>query len=142
MLHEKMGMENEPDPFFLTTWDASHWFDLVMQKLREDDASFAFLRRLIKRSNKLDNMFGRGHAEYTGLAASLKLKALETITFATTRFFSSSYEQRDKVYASYKALVETYRRCRENEDEEDETKYEVIIFMFNTRKIKGFLKVF
>ena len=55
MLYEKFGMEYESDdtdPFFLTTWDASHWFDLVMQKLREDDASSAFLKRLIKRSRQ------------------------------------------------------------------------------------------
>ena len=133
MLYEKFGMEYESDdtdPFFLTTWDASHWFDLVMQKLREDDASSAFLKRLIKRSNKLHDMFGRGrgHAEYKGLAASLKLKALETATFATTRFFSSSYEQWEKIYLSYKALIETYRRYRENEDDkEDETKYKVSV---------------
>ena len=86
MLYKKFGMEYESDdtgPFFLTTWDASHWFDLVMQKLKEDDASSAFLKRLIKRFNKLHDMFGRrgrGHAEYKGLAASLKLKALETVT--------------------------------------------------------------
>jgi len=124
-----MGKSNYPaDPFFLTTWDVSHWVDLVMGKLREDDASAAFLKRLIKRSNKLHVMFGRGrgHAEYKGLAASLNLKALHTVSFATTRFFSSSYEQWDKIYHSYKALIEVFRRSRENEDdEEEETKYQV-----------------
>ena len=57
---------------------------------------------------------GRGHAEYKGLAASLKLKALETVTFATMRFFRSPYEQWEKIYLSYKALIETYRQYREN----------------------------
>jgi hypothetical protein len=69
---------------------------------------------------------GRGHAECEGLAASLNLKVLYTVTFATTRFLSSSYEQWDKIYRSYKALIEAFRRCRENEDdEEEETKYQV-----------------
>ena len=128
-LYEKMGKNDHPaDPFFLTTWDVSHWVDLVMGKLREEDASAVFLKRLIKRSNKLHVMFGRGrgHAEYKGLAALLNLKALQTVTFATTRFFSSSYEQWDKIYCSYKALIEAFRRCRENEDDaEEETKYQV-----------------
>ena len=69
---------------------------------------------------------GRGHAEYKGLATSLQLKSLETVTFATTRFFSSLYEQWHKIYVSYKALIETFRKCRENQDdEEEETKYQV-----------------
>ena len=115
VLHEKMGKSYYlADPFFLTTWDVSHWVDLIMGKLREDAASAAFLKRLIKRSNKLHVMFGRGrrHAEYKDLAASLNLKALHTVTFATTRFFSSSYEQWDKICHSYKALIEVFRRCR------------------------------
>ena len=127
-LNAELGNDNQPDPFFLTPWDVSHWMDLVMVKLRENDASSAFFKRLIKRSNRLHTMFGsgRGHLEYKGLAASLKLKALETVTFATTRFFSSSYEQWDKIYSSYKALMEAFRRCRENEnDEDEETKYQV-----------------
>ena len=91
-----MGKNDHPaDPFFLTTWDVSHWVDLVMGKLREDNASAALLKRLIKRSNKFHVMLGRGcgHAEYKGLAVSLNLRALHTVTFATTQFFSLSYEQ-------------------------------------------------
>ena len=128
-LYEKMGKHQHPsDPYFLTTWDVSHWIDLVMVKLREEDATSHFLKRLIKRSNRLHTMFGRGrgHAEYKGLATSLQLKSLETVTFVTTRFFSSSYEQWHKIYVSYKALIETFRKCRENQDnEEEETKYQV-----------------
>ena len=128
-LHEIMGNSNHPgDPFFLTTWDVSHWVNLVMEKLRENDLSAAFLKRLIQRSNKLHVMFGRGRgfAEYKGVAASLNLKALHTVTFSTTQFFSSSYEQWDKIYCSYKALIEAFMRCREKEDdEEEETKYQV-----------------
>jgi hypothetical protein len=69
---------------------------------------------------------GRGYLEYTGLSDAKGLKALETVTFSTTRFFSSSFDQWKKIYNSYKALIETYRICREDEeDEEDETKYQV-----------------
>jgi hypothetical protein len=66
---------------------------------------------------------GRGYLEYTGLSDAKGLKALETVTFSTTRF---SFDQWKKIYNSYKALIETYRICREDEeDEEDETKYQV-----------------
>ena len=130
-LYTELGKnDRSADPFFLTPWDASHWMDLVMVEMREENVCSAFLKRLIKRSNKLHTMFarGRGHVEYKGLATSLNLKALETVTFATTRFFSSSYEQWDKIYTSYKALMEAFRRCRENEeDEEEETKYQVSV---------------
>ena len=69
---------------------------------------------------------GRGHSEYKGLAFSLGLKALETMTFSTNRFFSSSYEQWEKIYISYKALIQTFMNFRENQDdEEEETKYQV-----------------
>ena len=78
---------------------------------------------------------GRGHLEYTGLSDAMDLKALETVTFSTTRFFSSSFEQWKKIYSSYKALIETYRTCREDEeDEEDETKYQVTIGRNVSRK--------
>ena len=97
-----------------------------MVEMREGSDSSAFLKRLIKRSNRLHTMFSRGcgHVEYQGLAASFKLKALETVTFATTRFFSSSYEQWDKIYVSYNALMKAFTRFRENEaDEEAEKKF-------------------
>jgi hypothetical protein len=59
-LYEKMGEHQRPsDPYFLTTWDVSHWIDLVMVKLlREEDATSHFLKRLIKRSNRLVQRFG------------------------------------------------------------------------------------
>ena len=94
----------------------------------KDTSSSSFMKRLIKRANKFHTMFqrGRGHAEYQGLASSLGLKALETVTFSTTRFFSSSYEQWQKIYISYKALVESFKGYREDkDDEEEETKYQV-----------------
>lgn len=69
---------------------------------------------------------GRGHSEYKGLASSLGLRALETVTFATTRFFSSSFEQWDKIYKSYKALMEVFMQYRENVDDDcEQAKYEV-----------------
>ena len=68
---------------------------------------------------------GCGHSEYKGIAFSLVLQALETVTFATTRFFSSAFEQWDKIYQSYKALMEAFMQCRENDDDEcEQAKYE------------------
>ena len=67
---------------------------------------------------------GKGHREYMGLANSLGLKANGTVTFATTRFFSSAYEQWEKVYACYESLI-TYTTFRETDDNEEETKYEI-----------------
>ena len=109
-----------------------------MSDLREDSSSaLSLIKRLIKRANRFHSMFsrGRGHLEYTGLSDAMGLKALETVTFSTTRFFSSSFEQWKKIYSSYKALIETYRACREDEeDEEDETKYQVTIGRNVSRK--------
>ena len=75
---------------------------------------------------------GRGREEYKGLTDALNLKALETVTFSTTRFFSSSFDQWKKIYEratrnqGYQGLLETYSRCREGHgDDEDETKYQV-----------------
>ncbi|CAB4023381.1 Hypothetical predicted protein [Paramuricea clavata] len=57
-LYTKLGKNNRSaDPFFLTTWDASHWMDLVMVEMQEENGSSAFLKRLIKRSNRLHTMF-------------------------------------------------------------------------------------
>lgn len=42
------GGRGEPSLSLLTTWDVSHWVDLVMRKLRENDASPAFLKKLLK----------------------------------------------------------------------------------------------
>ena len=87
------------------SWDVAHWFDLVMVFLREEASSSEFLKRFIKRSNRFHTMFGhgRGHAEYKELADSMGLKALETVTFATTRLFSLSYKQWEKIYTNYPA---------------------------------------
>jgi hypothetical protein len=118
----------QPDPYFLLPWDVSHWMDIVMVHLREDSDSSEFLKRLIKRSNKMHTMFqrGRGHVEYIGLAKRLGLKALETVTFSTTRFTSSSYEQWEKIYTSYKALMTAFMEGREAvEDDCEEAKYQV-----------------
>ncbi len=68
----------------------------------------------------------RSHVEYVGLAKRLGSKALETVTFAMTRFTSSSYHQLQKIYCSYKALITAFIEIRENvEDEEEEAKYQV-----------------
>ena len=118
----------EAGEFFLMPWDPSHWLDRVMEYMRENcDESSKYLKRLIKRTNKLYKMFGhgRGHREYKGLAESLGLPALETVTFSTTRFFSSAYEQWSRIYQSYFLLIDTYKTFRQTDDEEDETKHEV-----------------
>ena len=116
------------------SWDVAHWFDLVMVFLREEASSSEFLKRFIKRSNRFHTMFGhgRGHAEYKELADSLGLKALETVTFATTRFFSSSYKQWEKIYTNYPALIQAFIQFRENPADENEvTKYQVCICCHN-----------
>ena len=126
-LHDKMGSNLTVDPYFLMSWDVAHWMDLVKVHLREE-ASSTFLKRFIKRSNRFHTMFGhgRGHAEYKELADSLGLKAHETVTFATTRFTSSSYQQWEKIYNSYRALIQTFTHFRENVSDENEvTKYQV-----------------
>lgn len=96
-----------PEPYFQLPWDVSPRMDLVFALLREDSSSYEFLKRTIKRSNKMHKMFqrGRGHVEYVGLAKRFGLKALETVTFSTTRFTSSSFEQWEKNYSSYNALM-------------------------------------
>ena len=63
---------------------------------------------------------------YVCLAKRLGLKALETVTFFTTRFTSLSYEQWEKIYSSYKALITAFLEIRENdEDDCEEAKYQV-----------------
>uniref|UniRef100_A0A7M6DPB1 Uncharacterized protein n=2 Tax=Clytia hemisphaerica TaxID=252671 RepID=A0A7M6DPB1_9CNID len=117
----------EIDPFVLLPWDTSHWMDLAMEKLYEDSLSSSFLKQLVTRANRFNTMFrhGKGHEEYKGLADSLGLKSLEVVGYSTTRFFSSSYEQWDKIYHSYPALIETYKKFREQGDNCDETRYQI-----------------
>ena len=55
------------------------------------------------------------------------VKVCETKTFATTRFFSSSYSQWESIYKCYSSLMEAFVKFRENQhDDCEETKYEVI----------------
>jgi hypothetical protein len=69
---------------------------------------------------------GRGHAEYKGFSKIHELKALETVTYATTRFSSSAFEQWEKIYKSYPGLIQAYIKNREDQDDEcEETKYQV-----------------
>ena len=86
----------EPNPYLLLPWDISHWLDRVMEELRgKEESTGIFFKRPIKRSNKMHMMLshGRGHAEYIGIAKQLNLKGSETLTFSTTRFFSSGFNQ-------------------------------------------------
>ena len=98
-----------------------------MVKLGADSESSSFLKRLIKRSNKLHTMYnrGRGHVGYVGLAKRLGLKVLETVTFTTTRFTSLFYDQWQKIYCSYKVLITAFMGIRENVEDEEEAKYQV-----------------
>ena len=69
---------------------------------------------------------GRGHAEYIGIAKQPNLKGSETLTFSTTRLFGSAFNQWERMYSSYKTLIETFIRFREDSNNDcDETKYEV-----------------
>jgi len=122
-------MNNEDDPYFSLPWDTVHWMDRVMEKLREKTDCSSFFKRLIKRSNRLHTMVGhgRGHVEYVELAKLEGKKATETLTFATTRFFSSAFKQWERIYQNYTELMNAFASYREDEfDDCDETKYEVI----------------
>ena len=79
-----------------------------MSDLPEDSSSAS---SLIKRANRFHSMFsrGRGHLEYIGLSDAMDLKALETVTFSTTRFFSS-FEQWKKIYSCNKARTRKMKR--------------------------------
>ena len=102
--------------------------DLVMVNLRERSESSDFLKLLIKRSNSFNSMFGRGrgYVEYVGLEKHLGLKAMETVNYATTRFSSSSFEQWDKIYSSYLALIVAFIENRQDVgDDCKETRYQV-----------------
>ncbi len=96
-----------PDPNFFLPGDVSHWMDLVTVNLRERSASSDFLKLLIKQSNHFNSMFGkcRGQVEYVWLAKHLGLKVMEPVNYVTTRFSSLSFEQWDKIYSSYQALI-------------------------------------
>lgn len=121
-------MHRKPDPYFLLPWDASHWLDLAIVELRENSLSSNFIKLIIKRSNRLHTLFGsgRGHAEYKTYSKSQGLKALETVTYATTRFSSSAFDQWKKIYNSYPALVTAYSANREDKkDDCEETKYQL-----------------
>ena len=85
------------------------------------------LKCLVRRTNKLRKMLGhgRGHVEYKRLANSLGFNVKETVNFATTRFFSSAYEQWDMIFKSYTTLIDAYERFRQSDDEKDETKYDI-----------------
>ena len=72
------------------------------------------------------------HIEYVGLAKSLGMTALETVTFSMTSFtwvhFTNSCME--KIYSSYKALNTEFIESTEDaawgyEDDSEETKYQV-----------------
>ena len=121
----------ENDQYFTMPWDTAHWLDRVMEKLREKGQSTSYFKRIIKRTNRFHTMFsiGKGRSEYMQLAESEGVKAMETVTFATTRFFNSAFRQFEMVHKNYVQLVDAYMKFREDEDDDcDETKYEVMKF--------------
>ena len=86
----------ELDPYLLLPWDISHWLDHVMEPLcQKEESTRIFFKQLIKRSNKMHMMFGHrhGHAECIRTAKHVNLKGSEMLTFSTTRFFSSAFNQ-------------------------------------------------
>ena len=119
----------DSDEYVLLPWDTSHWMDLAMESLRESSKSSEFLKRLISRSNRFNTLFrsGKGHEEYQGLAESLGLKSLEVVSFSTTHFFSSAFEQWEKIFISYPALIETYNRFRASDDDSEQITFQVIL---------------
>lgn len=126
-LKEKLKVD-ENDKYFLMTWDVAHWVDRVMESMREIEPTSTFFKRVIERGNRLYTMFGhgKGHAEFKKISKRLGLKSSEMTTFATTRFFSSAYHQWTRIVEVYPALMETYSRFREDEDDDcDETRYQV-----------------
>ncbi len=70
-------------------------------------------------------MVQSGRGEYKGFSRIHELKALEMVMYATTRFSSSAFEQWEKIYKSYPALIEAYIKNREDQDDEcEETRWE------------------
>ena len=94
--------------------------------LREKSDASSFFKRLIKRSNRFSTMFGhgRGRVEYVDYAKSMGEKATETVSFATTRFFSSAFTQWKKVHNNFPSLIKAYKKFRETDDDCEETKFE------------------
>ena len=119
----------EPDSYLLLPWEISHWLDCAMEALRgKEESTGIFFKRLIKRLNKMHTMFGhrRSHAEYIGIAKQLNLKGSETLTFSTTRLFSSAFNQWKRIYSSYKTLIEAFSRFRDDSNDNcEETKNDV-----------------
>ena len=57
------------------------------------------------------------------------LKLLEITIFATTRFFSSAYQQWEKIIQFYSSLIKAFKVFRDQENDDcNETKHEVLIF--------------
>ena len=110
-------------------WDTAHWLDRVMEKMREKTATSAFLKRLIKRSNRYTQCLELDVAlqNIQNILKNLVLKNQEfTVTFATTRFFSLAITQWKRILDNYKQLLSSYIEYREDlEDDCDETKFEV-----------------
>lgn len=70
---------------------------------------------------------GRGFAELKEHSKTSGFdKPQVTVTFATTRFFSSAITQWKRILGNYKQLLSTYIQYREDTDDDcDETKFEV-----------------
>lgn len=121
-------MVSKDDEYFSMPWDTAHWLDRVMEKIRERSESSAFFKRLIKRSNRFHTMFGygKGRIEYSNLAKLDGFYVMETVNFATTRFFSSAFRQWEMIFKNYEHLTNAFIKFREDEDDDcDETKFEV-----------------
>ena len=102
-----------------------------MENLHEiNKKSQVFCIWLIRRSNRLYARFGHGRSDtkYIGLVQPHELKAIETVTIATTRFFSSSFKQWQNICANYQQLMQAYVSFREDEHNDcDEKKCEIQI---------------
>ena len=90
-----------------TQWDPAHWLDKVFEAFRKE----SFISRLISRTNYLHQIFGFGkmHSISKETAKDLNLPYRVTVSFATQRFMSSSYNQFLKLEISLEAYIEAYR---------------------------------
>ena len=100
--------ENPADEFWWPAqWDPAHWLDLVFEKFKGEE----FISRLLSCTNLIHRQFGHGkmHSVSKATAADLNLPFQVTVSFASQRFMSSSYQQFLKLEKSLAVYIETFR---------------------------------
>ncbi len=100
--------EDPTDDFWWPAqWDPTHWLNLVFEKFRGEE----FVARLLSHTNLVHRQFGHRklHSVSKATAADLDLLFQVTVSFATQRFMSSSYQQFLKLEKSLAVYIETFR---------------------------------